>query len=199
MKVIKKIEEFLDSQDSKAFEDDNKSSSEDLYDLTMDMEEIGMSEKTYTKDMLLDAMSKVNFSDYVEVKVDDQFSFHLDSTGYSSTKVYATFEGSISAKFDTSSMWDAVSSHLYPLSRKREDLEKESYTMDEMELAFLNYRWDNVEELIQNDYDAIEVNLDVSEGSDGIAHIDAESLFDDSDIDYHVDQKEIMDDILGDL
>jgi hypothetical protein len=84
---IKKFHEFQRSGASEINEENDM-------DLLRDLEDIGMNEKTYTKEMLKDAMDGVDFADYLKLEAGDEFEFNMDSS-YSDTTIKAYFIGGI--------------------------------------------------------------------------------------------------------
>ena len=191
MKKIKKFDEFF--QDRVLEKDEDNS-------LLRDLENIGMKDRTYTKEMCRDAMNSVGFDEYLNAEVADnsfQMNFEQPFPDQGEVKVY--HEGGISVEVDTAGLWQAIVSELESLDLDDyEDDGEERYTIEDLESAFDDVDWqdignDSAEEL----YGDIEIDVDGTDRGDGQYDVSAEASID-SDV-AEVDDESIINKILGNL
>jgi hypothetical protein len=189
---IKKFHEFQRSGASEINEENDM-------DLLRDLEDIGMNEKTYTKEMLKDAMDGVDFADYLKLEAGDEFEFNMDSS-YSDTTIKAYFMGGISGTWDTSSLWNEIESRISDINiRDYEEDGEERYEMDEVEAAFDSVNWDRQASSAEdNALDDVEVEVDAST-RDNEVEIEAEASIDNDYVSDYIDQDDIIQDILDNL
>lgn len=189
---LKKFHEFQRSGASEINEENDM-------DLLRDLEDIGMNDKTYTKEMLKDAMDGVDFADYLKLEAGDEFEFNMDSA-YSDATIKAYFIGGISGTWDTSSLWNEIESRISDINiRDYEEDGEERYEMDEVERAFDSVNWDSQASSAEdNAIDDVEVELDAST-RDNEVEIEAEASIDNGYISDYIDQDDIIQDILDNL
>jgi hypothetical protein len=189
---IKKFHEF---QRSGAVEINE----ENDMDLLRDLEDIGMNEKTYTKEMLKDAMDGVDFADYLKLEAGDEFEFNMDQASSDAT-IKAWFIGGIGGTWDTSSLWNEIESRISDINiRDYEEDGEERYEMDEVEAAFDSVNWDRQASSAEdNALDDVEVEVDAST-RDNEVEIEAEASIDNDYVSDYIDQDDIIQDILDNL
>jgi len=189
---IKKFHEFQRAGMSEINE-------ENYTGLLRDLEDVGMYDKTYTKEMLKDAMDDVDFAEHLTLETNDEFEFSMDQTQSDAT-IKAYFVGGISGTWDTSSLWDEIGSRISDINlRDYEEDEEERYEMDEVERAFDSVNWDRqVSSAVDNAIDDVKVELDTST-RDNEVEIEAEASIDSRYTSDYIDQNDIIKDILGNL
>lgn len=191
MKKIKKFDEFF--QDRVLEKDEDNS-------LLRDLENIGMKDRTYTKEMCRDAMNSVGFDEYLNAEVSgNDFQMNFDQPFPDKGEVRVYHEGGISVEVDTAGLWQAIVSELESLDLDDyEDDGEERYTIEDLESAFDDVDWqdignDSAEEL----YGDIEIDVDGTDRGDGQYDVSAEASID-SDV-AEVDDESIINRILGNL
>jgi hypothetical protein len=191
MKKIKKFDEFF--QDRVLEKDEDNS-------LLRDLENIGMKDRTYTKEMCRDAMNSVGFDEYLNAEVSgNDFQMNFDQPFPDQGEVRVYHEGGISVEVDTAGLWQAIVSELESLDLDDyEDDGEERYTIEDLESAFDDVDWqdignDSAEEL----YGDIEIDVDGTDRGDGQYDVSAEASID-SDV-AEVDDESIINKILGNL
>ena len=191
MKRIKKFDEFF--QDRVLEKDEDNS-------LLRDLENIGMKDRTYTKEMCRDAMNSVGFDEYLNAEVSgNDFQMNFDQPFPDQGEVRVYHEGGISVEVDTAGLWQAIVSELESLDLDDyEDDGEERYTIEDLESAFDDVDWqdignDSAEEL----YGDIEIDVDGTDRGDGQYDVSAEASID-SDV-AEVDDESIINKILGNL
>lgn len=189
---LKKFHEFQRSGASEINEENDM-------DLLRDLEDIGMNDKTYTKEMLKDAMDGVDFADYLKLEAGDEFEFNMDQASSDAT-IKAYFIGGIMGTWDTSSLWNEIESRISDINlRDYEEDGEERYEMDEVERAFDSVNWDSQASSAEdNAIDDVEVELDAST-RDNEVEIEAEASIDNGYISDYIDQDDIIQDILDNL
>ena len=167
--------------------------------LLRDLEDVGMYDKTYTKEMLKDAMDDVDFAEHLTLEANDEFEFNMDQAS-SDANIKAYFVGGISGTWDTSSLWDEIGSRISDINlRDYEEDGEERYEMDEVERAFDSVNWDRqVSSAVDNAIDDVKVELDTST-RDNEVEIEAEASIDSRYTSDYIDQNDIIKDILGNL
>jgi len=167
--------------------------------LLRDLEDVGMYDKTYTKEMLKDAMDDVDFAEHLTLETNDEFEFSMDQAQSDAT-IKAYFVGGISGTWDTSSLWDEIGSRISDINlRDYEEDGEERYEMDEVERAFDSVNWDRqVSSAVDNAIDDVKVELDTST-RDNEVEIEAEASIDSRYTSDYIDQNDIIKDILGNL
>lgn len=190
---IKKFHEFQRSGASEINEENDT-------DLLRDLEDIGMNEKTYTKEMLKDAMDGVDFAEHLTLEPGDDFNYELDQSFASGATVKAYFQGGVSGTWDTSSLWSEIESEISSLNtRDYDDDDEDRYTLDEVEAAFDSVSWNNQAESAEDlAIDDVEVELDTST-RDNEVEIEAEASIDSRYTSDYIDQDDIIQDILDNL
>ena len=189
---IKKFHEFYQSDDSKIHEETDS-------DLLRDLEDIGMNEKTYTKEMLEDAMDGVNFSEYLTLDTVDDFNFDFDQSFGSNATVKAFFQGGVSGTWDTSSLWSEIESEVSSLNIRDYEDEDDRYTLEELESAFDSVSWEReAGEAEDNALDDVEVEVSTST-QDNEVEIEAEASVNNDYVTDYIDQDDIIKDILDNL
>jgi len=158
-----------------------------------------MYDKTYTKEMLKDAMDDVDFAEHLTLEANDEFEFNMDQAS-SDANIKAYFVGGISGTWDTSSLWDEIGSRISDINlRDYEEDGEERYEMDEVERAFDSVNWDRqVSSAVDNAIDDVKVELDTST-RDNEVEIEAEASIDSRYTSDYIDQNDIIKDILGNL
>jgi len=189
---IKKFHEFQRAGMSEINE-------ENYTGLLRDLEDVGMYDKTYTKEMLKDAMDDVDFAEHLTLEANDEFEFNMDQAS-SDANIKAYFVGGISGTWDTSSLWDEIGSRISDINlRDYEEDGEERYEMDEVERAFDSVNWDRqVSSAVDNAIDDVKVELDTST-RDNEVEIEAEASIDSRYTSDYIDQNDIIKDILGNL
>jgi len=189
---IKKFHEFQRAGMSEINE-------ENYTGLLRDLEDVGMYDKTYTKEMLKDAMDDVDFAEHLTLETNDEFEFSMDQAQSDAT-IKAYFVGGISGTWDTSSLWDEIGSRISDINlRDYEEDGEERYEMDEVERAFDSVNWDRqVSSAVDNAIDDVKVELDTST-RDNEVEIEAEASIDSRYTSDYIDQNDIIKDILGNL
>ena len=189
---IKKFHEFQRAGMSEINE-------ENYTGLLRDLEDVGMYDKTYTKEMLKDAMDDVDFAEHLTLETNDEFEFNMDQAS-SDANIKAYFVGGISGTWDTSSLWDEIGSRISDINlRDYEEDGEERYEMDEVERAFDSVNWDRqVSSAVDNAIDDVKVELDTST-RDNEVEIEAEASIDSRYTSDYIDQNDIIKDILGNL
>ncbi len=189
---IKKFDEFHRSGVREVNEENDT-------DLLRDLEDIGMNEKTYTKEMLKDAMDGVDFAGYLTLETGDDFEFNLDST-YSDATVKAFFVGGVGGTWDTSSLWNDIESQISSINlRDYEEDGEERYEIDEVEAAFDSVNWDRQANSAEDAaLDDVEVEVETST-RDNEVDIEAEASVNNDYVSDYIDQDDIIQDILGNL
>ena len=167
--------------------------------LLRDLEDVGMYDKTYTKEMLKDAMDDVDFAEHLTLEANDEFEFNMDQAS-SDANIKAYFVGGISGTWDTSSLWDEIGSRISDINlRDYEEDGEERYEMDEVERAFDSVNWDRqVSSAVDNAIDDVKVELDTST-RDNEVEIEAEASIDSRYTSDYIDQNDIIKDILDNL
>jgi len=167
--------------------------------LLRDLEDVGMYDKTYTKEMLKDAMDDVDFAEHLTLETNDEFEFSMDQAQSDAT-IKAYFVGGISGTWDTSSLWDEIGSRISDINlRDYEEDGEERYEMDEVERAFDSVNWARQASSAEdNAIDDVEVELDTST-RDNEVEIEAEASIDSRYTSDYIDQNDIIKDILGNL
>jgi len=167
--------------------------------LLRDLEDVGMYDKTYTKEMLKDAMDDVDFAEHLTLETNDEFEFSMDQAQSDAT-IKAYFVGGISGTWDTSSLWDEIGSRISDINlRDYEEDGEERYEMDEVERAFDSVNWDRqVSSAVDNAIDDVKVELDTST-RDNEVEIEAEASIDSRYTSDYIDQNDIIKDILDNL
>jgi len=189
---IKKFHDFSQSADSRIHEEDES-------DLLRDLEDIGMKEKTYTKEMFQDAMDNVNFWDHIELETNDEFSFDMGKPYSTSATIKAYFEGGINGNWDTSSLWDEIVSEVQGLDTDGYADDEDRYTIEELESAFDSVSWDSLARDAEDQaLDDVEVEIDTST-RDNEVEIEAEASIDNDYARDYVDEDDIIRDILDNL
>jgi len=189
---LKKFHEFQRSGASEINEENDM-------DLLRDLEDIGMNDKTYTKEMLKDAMDGVDFADYLRLEAGDEFEFNMDQASSDAT-IKAYFIGGIMGTWDTSSLWNEIESKISDINlRDYEEDGEERYEMDEVEAAFDSVNWDRQASSAEdNALDDVEVEVDAST-RDNEVEIEAEASIDNDYVSDYIDQDDIIQDILDNL
>jgi len=189
---IKKFHEFQRAGMSEINE-------ENYTGLLRDLEDVGMYDKTYTKEMLKDAMDDVDFAEHLTLETNDEFEFSMDQAQSDAT-IKAYFVGGISGTWDTSSLWDEIGSRISDINlRDYEEDGEERYEMDEVERAFDSVNWDRqVSSAVDNAIDDVKVELDTST-RDNEVEIEAEASIDSRYTSDYIDQNDIIKDILDNL
>lgn len=189
---IKKFHEFQRAGASEINEENDTG-------LLRDLEDIGMNEKTYTKEMLKDAMDGVDFADYLKLEVGDEFEFNMDQASSDAT-IKAYFVGGIMGTWDTSSLWDEIESKISDINlRDYEEDGEERYEMGEVERAFDSVNWNiQANSAEDNAIDDVEVELDTST-RDNEVEIEAEASINSRYTSDYIDQNDIIKDILDNL
>jgi len=189
---IKKFHEFQRAGMSEINE-------ENYTGLLRDLEDVGMYDKTYTKEMLKDAMDDVDFAEHLTLEANDEFEFNMDQAS-SDANIKAYFVGGISGTWDTSSLWNEIESRISDINlRDYEEDGEERYEMDEVERAFDSVNWDRqVSSAVDNAIDDVKVELDTST-RDNEVEIEAEASIDSRYTSDYIDQNDIIKDILGNL
>ena len=189
---LKKFHEFQRSGASEINEENDM-------DLLRDLEDIGMNDKTYTKEMLKDAMDGVDFSDYLRIEAGNEFEFNMDQASSDAT-IKAYFIGGIMGTWDTSSLWNEIESRISDINlRDYEEDGEERYEMDEVEAAFDSVNWDRQASSAEdNALDDVEVEVDAST-RDNEVEIEAEASIDNDYVSDYIDQDDIIQDILDNL
>lgn len=189
---IKKFDEFFRSSISEKDED---------RDLLRDLENIGMKDKTYTKEMFRDAMNNVNFDAYIGAEINgDDFEMSFDKTGSDSGEVEAYYTGGITTDVDTSSLWADISAEVANIDYDDydEDEDEDRYTLDDLEAAFDSVNWEGVGDGAAEDaYDDIEIDIDGRDQGGGRYDVEAEASID-SDV-LEVRDEDLIDAILDNL
>jgi hypothetical protein len=189
---LKKFHEFQRSGASEINEENDTG-------LLRDLEDIGMNDKTYTKEMIKDAMDGVDFADYLKLEVGDEFEFNMDQASSDAT-IKAYFVGGIMGTWDTSSLWDEIESKISDINlRDYEEDGEERYEMGEVERAFDSVNWNiQANSAEDNAIDDVEVELDTST-RDNEVEIEAEASIDSRYTSDYIDQNDIIKDILDNL
>ena len=189
---LKKFHEFQRSGASEINEENDM-------DLLRDLEDIGMNDKTYTKEMLKDAMDGVDFADYLRLEAGDEFEFNMDQASSDAT-IKAYFIGGIMGTWDTSSLWNEIESKISDINlRDYEEDGEERYEMDEVEAAFDSVNWDRQASSAEDNALAdVEVEVDAST-RDNEVEIEAEASIDNDYVSDYIDQDDIIQDILDNL
>ena len=189
---IKKFHEFQRAGASEINEENDTG-------LLRDLEDIGMNEKTYTKEMLKDAMDGVDFADYLKLEVGDEFEFNMDQASSDAT-IKAYFVGGIMGTWDTSSLWDEIEAKISDINlRDYEEDGEERYEMGEVERAFDSVNWNiQANSAEDNAIDDVEVELDTST-RDNEVEIEAEASINSRYTSDYIDQNDIIKDILDNL
>lgn len=189
---LKKFHEFQRSGASEINEENDM-------DLLRDLEDIGMNDKTYTKEMLKDAMDGVDFADYLRIEAGDEFEFNMDQASSDAT-IKAYFIGGIMGTWDTSSLWNEIESRISDINlRDYEEDGEERYEMDEVEAAFDSVNWDRQASSAEdNALDDVEVEVDAST-RDNEVEIEAKASIDNDYVSDYIDQDDIIQDILDNL
>lgn len=189
---IKKFHEFYHAASVEMNEENDM-------DLLRDLEDIGIKEKTYTKEMLKDAMDGVNFSEYLTLDTVDNFNFDFDQSFGTNATVKAFFQGGISGTWDTSSLWSEIESEVSSINIKDYDDNDDRYTLDELESAFDSIDWDRQAGTAEdNALDDVEVEFDTSTG-DNEVEIEAKASIDSDYVSDYIDERDIIEDILDNL
>lgn len=189
---IKKFHDFSQSADSRIHEEDES-------DLLRDLEDIGMKEKTYTKEMFQDAMDGVNFWDHIELETNDEFNFNMGKSYSTSTIITAYFQGAVSGKWYTSSLWDEIVSEVQGLDTDGYADDEDRYTIEELESAFDSVSWDSLAGDVEDQaIDDVEVEVDTST-IDNEVEIEAKASIDNDYTRDYVDQNDIIREILDNL
>jgi hypothetical protein len=189
---IKKFHDFSTAEYSRIHEEDDS-------DLLRDLENIGMKEKTYTKEMFQDAMDNVNFWDHIELETYDEFNFNMGKPYSTSATITAYFEGGISGTWDTSSLWGEIVSQVQGLDTDGYADDEDRYTIDELESAFDSVSWDSLARDAEDQaIDDVEVEIDTST-RDNEVEIEAEASIDNDYTRDYVDEDDIIRDILDNL
>ncbi len=189
---IKKFHDFSQSADSRIHEEEDS-------DLLRDLENIGMKEKTYTKEMFQDAMDGVNFWDHIELETNDEFNFDMGKSYLTSAIITAYFQGAVSGKWDTSSLWDEIVSEVQGLDTDGYADDEDRYTIEELESAFDYVSWDSLAGDVEDQaIDDVEVEVDAST-IDNEVEIEAKASIDNDYTRDYVDQNDIIREILDNL
>lgn len=189
---IKKFHEFYHAASIEMNEENDM-------DLLRDLEDIGMKEKTYTKEMFKDAMDGVDFAEYLTLETGDDFNFDFDQSFGTSATVKAFFQGGVTGTWDTSSLWSEIESEVSSLNIRDYEDDDDRYTLEELESAFDSVSWEReAGEAEDNALDDVEVEVDAST-RDNEVEIEAEASVDNSYVSDYIDQDDIIRDILGNL
>jgi hypothetical protein len=189
---IKKFHEFYHAASSEMNEETDS-------DLLRDLEDIGMNEKTYTKEMLKDAMDGVDFAEYLTLEAGDDFNFDLDQSFGSNATVKAFFQGGISGTWDTSSLWSEIESEVSSLNIRDYEDDDDRYTLEELESAFDSVNWEREAGTAEdNAFDDVEVEVSTST-QDNEVEIEAEASVNNDYVTDYIDQDDIIKDILDNL
>lgn len=189
---IKKFHDFSQFVDSRIHEEEDS-------DLLRDLENIGMKEKTYTKEMFQDAMGGVNFWDHIELEPNDDFDFNTNQSSPTSATIEAYFQGGVSGTWDTSSLWDEIVGEVQGLDVGDYDDDDDRYTLDELESAFDSVSWDSFASDVEDQaIDDVEVEIDTST-RDNEVEIEAEASIDNDYTRDYVDENDIIREILDNL
>lgn len=191
---IKKFHDFFSAADS------NMNEENDDKDLLRDLERVGMKEQTYTREMFQDAMDNVNFYEFFDAYPEQSFDFNIDGTTGDSADVNATYAGGISGEWDESGLWNAIASEVSSLDPDDYDDDEDRYEIGDLEKAFDSFSWNrNASDNTDDMYDEIDIDMDGQETGDGQYAVRAEADLSDVDLSDHVDQDDIIRDILDSL
>jgi hypothetical protein len=192
MKRIKKFDEFTRSSVVEKDEDTG---------LLRDLENIGMKERTYTKEMFRDAMNNVRFDSHLRADVSgDEYEMDLDhSSGDSTGTVRAGYVGGVYTQFDQGTLWGDIKSEVESLDMDDyEDDGEERYTLDDLESAFDSVDWEDIENDAAEDlYGDVELDIDGSDQGEGRLDVEVEATID-PDV-AEVADEEVIDLILDNL
>ena len=158
-----------------------------------------MKEKTYTKEMFQDAMDGVNFWDHIELEPNDDFDFNTNQSSPTSSTIKAYFQGWVSGKWDTSSLWDEIVGEVQGLDTDDYEDDEDRYTLDELESAFDSVNWNSFASNVEDQaIDDVEVEIDTST-RDNEVEIEAEASIDNDYTRDYVDENDIIREILDNL
>ena len=192
MRHIKKFHGFSQSADRGIHEEKDS-------DLLRDLENIGMKEKTYTKEMFQDAMEGVNFWTHLELEPNEDFDFDMGQSSPTTAIITAYFQGGVSGTWDTASLWNEIVGEVQGLDTNGYDDDDDRYTLDELESAFDSVSWNFFARDVEDQ--AIE-DVDVEIGTstrDNEVEIEAEANIDNGYTKDYIDEDDIIRDILDNL
>lgn len=191
---IKKFHDFFSTAAS------NMNEENDDKDLLRDLERVGMKEQTYTREMFQDAMENVNFYEFFDAYPEQSFDFKIDGTTGDSADVQATYAGGISGTWDEKGLWNAISSEVSSLDPDDYDDDEDRYEIGDLERAFDSFNWNkNASDNTDDMYDEVDIDMEGQETGDGQYAVRAEADLSDVDVSDHVDQDDIIRDILDNL
>lgn len=173
MRRIKKFNEFF--QPSILEKDDDM-------DLLRDLENIGMKDRTYTVDMLRDALNDVNFDAYLSTDIaGDDFEMTFKQQDSDSGEVLTNYVGGISVEFDKEELWSDIVNSVNSLNMEdyEDDLDEDRYTIEDLESAFDSVDWDDIgQDAAEELYGDIEVDVDGRDEGEGTYYVSAEATID---------------------
>lgn len=191
---IKKFHDFFSAAAS------NMNEENDDKDLLRDLERVGMKEQTYTREMFQDAMENVNFYEFFDAYPEQNFDFKIDGTTGDSADVQATYAGGISGTWDENGLWQAIASEVSSLDPDDYDDDEDRYEIGDLERAFDSFNWNkNASDNTDDMYDEVDIDMEGQETGDGQYAVRAEADLSDVDVSDHVDQDDIIRDILDNL
>jgi hypothetical protein len=111
-------------------------------DLLMDLDDLGFTEPKYSKDMIGDAMSYIEPSEYCSLHNESSYEWVLDQRGPSCT---VTLEGEVvfASTCNQTQMWDDLEKALSKLNPRDYDRKDRKWTLEEVKDAFFDVDWDN--------------------------------------------------------
>ena len=168
--------------------------------LLKDLEDLGASERTWTRDEIQDALSDLDWAGNFEVDLVDPNNFEY-SFSERRQEVQASFMGGISGEFDASYLWDELVKGLNDIPINKDVEENEDlYTLDQIESAFDNVAWNKMsQDFIDNSdaYDSVEIEMTGRDEGYGTLTFEAEATFDSNNVE--IDEKDLVNAVLDNL
>ena len=168
--------------------------------LLKDLEDLGASERTWTRDEIQDALSDLDWAGNFEVDLVSPNNFEY-SFSERRQEVQASFMGGISGEFDTSFLWDELTEALNKMPLNKDVDENEAlYKLDEIESAFDNVSWNKMsQDFIENSdaYDSVEIEMNGRDEGYGTLTVEAEATFDSNNVE--IDEKDLVNAVLDNL
>jgi hypothetical protein len=157
----------------------------DEFRLLKDLEDIGVKERTWTRDEIEDALRDLNWAENFEVTIVNEDSFDYDFNERR-LEVTAQFTGGFMGEFDLKALWGELSEGLNntPLNKNVNE-DEDLYSLDQIEAAFDNVDWDGMgSEFIENSepYNSVEIDISGKDQGDGLLSIEAEATFDSDNV-----------------
>lgn len=111
-------------------------------ELLMDLDDMGFTEPKYSEEMIRDAMSFIEPSQYCSFHNESSYKWVLDQNGLSCT---VSLEGEVifSSTCNQNQMWEDLKNALGKLKPRDYDREDRKWTFDEVKDAFFDVDWND--------------------------------------------------------